>query len=133
MRFVRWLLVIPLALGSVYAAVLLGLVLLRFSNRLCRSLGLSEGHCEVTWYPTAEYIVTSLCSAVALLLAVRLSAFVAPSSKRAAAVAGALVSLPIVIWVLVVLAFPLVLPVVFSVLAGLLAIHRVSRRYVEAT
>lgn len=133
MRFVRWLLVLPLVLGSVYAAVLLGLLLFRYSDRLCRSLGFSDAYCTVTWYPAAELVITSLCASVALLFAVRLPAFVAPSSKRAAAIAGALVSLPIVVWVLVVLAFPLFLPGVFAVLAGLFAIHRASRQDAAAT
>ncbi len=129
MWLVRWLLVVPLALGSVYAAVLLGLLLLRMSDHLCRSLGLSESLCMVTWYPAAEIIVASVCGAFALLLATILSALVAPSNKRAVAIAGALVSLPIAIWILVVLAFPLFFPVLFSVLAGLLAVRWVSWRY----
>jgi len=129
MRIVRWLLVVPLALGSVYAAVLLGLFLLRMSDRLCRSLGLSESLCMVTWYPAAEIIVASVCGAFALLLAAILPALVAPSNKKAVAIAGALVSLPIAIWILVVLAFPLFFPVLFSALAGLLAVRWVSWRY----
>jgi len=133
MRLVRWLLVIPLAFAGVYAAVLLGFLLFRASDRLCRSLGFSEAHCTITWYPTAEIIVTSLCAAVALFLAVRLPSFVAPSSKRAVAIAGALVSLPIVVWVLVVLAFPLFFPGVFAVLAGVFANHRVYRQYAAAS
>lgn len=129
MWIVRWLLVVPLALGSVYAAVLLGLFLLRLSDRLCRSLGLSESLCMVTWYPAAEIIVASVCGAFALLLAAILPALAAPSNKRAVAIAGALVSLPIAIWILVVLAFPLFFPVLFSALAGLLAVRWVSWRY----
>ena len=129
MWIVRWLLVVPLALGSVYAAVLLGLFLLRMSDRLCRALGLSESLCMVTWYPAAEIIVASVCGAFALLLAAILPALVAPSNKRAVAIVGALVCLPIAIWILVVLAFPLFFPVLFSALAGLLAVRWVSWRY----
>jgi len=58
-----------------------------------------------------------------------LPALVAPSHKQAAAIAGTLVSLPIAVWILVVLAFPLFLPVLISVLAALLAIRWVFRRY----
>jgi hypothetical protein len=102
---------------------------LRMSDHLCRSLGLSESLCMVTWYPAAEIIVASVCGAFALLLAAILPALVAPSNKRAVAIAGALVSLPIAIWILVVLAFPLFFPVLFSALAGLLAVRWVSWRY----
>ena len=133
MWLMRWLLVVPLALGSVYAAVLLGLLLLRMSDHLCHSLGLSESLCMVTWYPVAEIIVASVCGAFALLLATILPALVAPSNKRVVAIAGALVSLPIAIWILVVLAFPLFFPVLFSALAGLLAVRWVSWRYAGAT
>ena len=129
MWLVRWLLVVPLALGSVYAAVILGLFLLRMSDRLCSALGLSESMCMVTWYPAAEIIVASVCGAFALLLAAILPALVAPSNKRAVAIAGAMVSLPIAIWILVVLAFPLFFPVLFSALAGLLAVRWISWRY----
>ncbi len=132
MRLVRWLLVMPLAFASVYVAVLLGFLLFRFSDRLCRLLAFSDAHCTVTWYPAAEIVVTSLCAAVALYLAVRLPALVAPSNKRAAAISGALVSLPIVTWVLVVLAYPLFVPIAFAALVGLFAIHRVARQYAAA-
>jgi len=86
-------------------------------------LGLSESLCMVTWYPAAEIIVASVCGAFALLLAAILPALAAPSNKRAVAIAGALVSLPIAIWILVVLAFPLFFPALFSALAGLLAVR----------
>lgn len=133
MRLVRWLLVIPLALCSVYAAVGLGFFLLRMSDRLCRSLGFAESLCAVTWYPAAELFVTSVCGAVAMLLAALLPALVAPSNKRAVAIGGVLISLPIATWTLVVLAFPLVLPLVFSALAALLAVRWVFRQYAAAT
>jgi len=133
MWLVRWLLVVPLALGSVYAAVLLGLLLLRMSDALCHALGLSESLCMVTWYPVAETIVASVCGAFALLFATILPALVAPSNKRAVAIGGALVSLPIVILILVVLAFPLFFPVLCSALAALLAVRWVSQRLAGAT
>jgi hypothetical protein len=129
MWLIRWLLVVPLAIGSVYAAVLLGMLLLRVSDLLCHALRLSDALCMVTWYPVAEIIVASVCGAFASLFAAILSALVAPSYKQAAAIAGTLVSLPIAVWILVVLAFPLFLPVLTSVLAALLAIRWVFRRY----
>ncbi len=129
MWLIRWLLVVPLAIGSVYAAVLLGMLLLRVSDLLCHALRLSDALCMVTWYPVAEVIVVSVCGAFASLLAAILPAVVAPSHKQAAAIAGTLVSLPIAVWILVVLAFPLFLPALISVLAALLAIRWVFRRY----
>ncbi len=129
MSLIRWLLVVPLAIGSVYAAVLLGMLLLRVSDLLCHALPLSDALCMVTWYPVAEIIVASLCGAFASLFASVLPALVAPSHKQAAAIAGTLVSLPIAVWILVVLAFPLFLPMLTSVLAALLAIRWVFRRH----
>lgn len=132
MRLVRWLLVLPLALGSVYAAVILGVLLLRYSDRACRVLGFSDAYCRVAWYPMAEVVVTSLCASVALFLAARLPAFVAPSGKRAVAIAGALVGLLAVAWILVMLAFPLFIPGACAVLAGLFAVYRVFRQHAAA-
>jgi hypothetical protein len=129
MSLIRWLLVVPLAFGSVYAALLLGMLLLRMSDFLCHALRLSDALCMVTWYPVAEIIVVSVCGAFASLFAAILPALVAPSHKQAAAIAGTLVSLPIAVWILVVLAFPLFLPVLTSVLAALLAIRWVFRRH----
>jgi cobalamin synthase len=99
------------------------------SDLLCHALRLSDALCMVTWYPVAEIIVVSVCGAFASLLAAILPALVAPSHKQAAAIAGTLVSLPIAVWILVVLAFPLLLPVLISVLAALWAIRWVFRRY----
>lgn len=129
MWLIRWLLVVPLAFGSVYAAVLIGMLLLRMSDLLCHALQLSDALCMVTWYPVAEIIVASVCGAFASLLAAILPALAAPSHEKAVAIAGTLVSLPITVWILVVLAFPLFLPVLFSVLAALLAIRWVFGRY----
>jgi len=129
MWLIRWLLVVPLAFGSVYAAVLLGMFLLRMSDLLCHALRLSDALCMITWYPVAEIIVASVCGAFASLLAAILPALVAPSHEKAVAIAGTLVSLPISVWILVVLAFPLFLPVLFSALAALLAIRWVFGRY----
>ena len=133
LRVVRWLLVVPLALGSVCAAVVLGLFLLRLSDRLCRALGFSEAQCVVTWLPVAEVVVTSVCGVVALLLAALLPAAAAPSGKRAVAIGGVLVGLPLAIWVLVVLAFPLAVSLAFSTLASVLAVGWVWRRHPATT
>lgn len=132
MWLVRWLLVAPLMLGGVWVAVFAGFLLFKASDRLCHSLQLSEATCMVTWYPVAELVVVSICGIAASLIAVLLPAAAAPSNKTGVAITGALVSLAAAIWILVMLAYPLVVPLGFTAAASLLAVRRVSRRPVGA-
>lgn len=129
MWLMRWLLVAPLMLGGVWAAVFLGFLLFGASSHLCSALKFSEATCMVTWYPLAETIVVSICGIAASLSAILLPAAAAPTNKRAIAITGALVSLVAATWILVMLAYPLAVPLGFAVAAALLAVRRVSRQH----
>lgn len=133
MRYLRWLLVLPLLLACIYAGVVLGMLILRQVLHLCGAQLQPGLLCTEPWYPAAETAVAAVCAALAVFAGVLLAAAAAPSHKRVVAAACAFVGVAAVIAILILLVFSLLAPVAAAIAAGALASWLAVRHHDRAS
>jgi hypothetical protein len=81
----RWVAVIPSAIGGWLIAFVVSLMLYRVANHLCPSEYFISGYCMAPWFRYVERAILFIGAALSAVLVVALPAFVAPSRRRTVA------------------------------------------------
>jgi hypothetical protein len=86
-RFVRWLLIVPAAVATWYAALVLGMSLHLGLDALCPADQVVSGRCVAPWYQAASAVVSCIGAGLAALLILLSCTLLAPTHRRLVAIA----------------------------------------------
>lgn len=94
---IRWILILPAAVASWYAALFLGLAMYRGLESFCPEDQMVSGHCFAPWFSAATDVLFAFGAALAAVLVMVSCTWVAPTHKRPVAIAtfavGAMVAM----------------------------------------
>jgi len=123
---IRWICVVPAAVISWYAVLIIGMITLSLINDFCPYGEVVSGLCFATWYDYAEQIIIIIFVGFSAALVVLTASWVAPGKKALVAVIVFLCGLLIALLLTIHLGSWWELAAAIS--AGLLAVWQVHRK-----
>lgn len=127
-RFLRWLLVVPLAVLGVAVGILAALVLQRVTTQFCPSEFVVSGQCTAWWFHYAESVALCTGASLGAALAVVLPSLAAPRLRKKVAAAAFAAGLAYALYFLVSVGVGVLVPFLFAVAAGAVALRLVRAR-----